>query len=58
MLQLSARPVITAASTHLLLRTGKVPGKEASKKDTKELGGAANWTCEPEKSFELELICA
>lgn len=24
--------------------TGKVPGRDASKKDTKELGGAAKWT--------------
>lgn len=38
--------------------TGKVPGREASKKDTKELGGAVNCTWEPEKILELELICA
>lgn len=36
--------------------TGSVPGKEASKKDTRELGGAENRTDEPENSLELELI--
>lgn len=36
--------------------TGKVPGRDASKKDTKELGGAAKWTWDPEKSLELEAI--
>ena len=38
--------------------TGKVPGRDASKKDTKELGGAAKWTWDPEKSLELEAIWA
>lgn len=41
-----------------VLLTGNVPGKEASKNDTVEFGGAANLTCELEKSLEAELICA
>ena len=35
-----ARLVRTPASTHLLLRTGKVPGIAASKNETLELTGA------------------
>lgn len=38
--------------------TGKVPGRDASKKDTKEFGGAAKWTWDPEKSLDLEEIWA
>lgn len=36
--------------------TGSVPGREASKKDTSELGGAEKPTEEPENSLVLELI--
>ena len=36
----SARLVRTPACTHLLLRTGKVPGIAASKNETLELTGA------------------
>lgn len=38
--------------------TGNVPGKEASKNDTREFGGAEKRTDEPENSLVLELICA
>lgn len=33
--------------------TGSVPGSEASKNDTCELGGAENPTREPENSFDV-----
>ena len=42
----------------LLTLTGNVPGKDASKGDTREFGGAEKPTDEPEKSLVLELIWA
>lgn len=38
--------------------TGNVPGKDASKNETRELGGAEKRTGEPENSLVLELIWA
>lgn len=38
--------------------TGNVPGKDASKNDTREFGGAEKRTVEPENSLVLELIWA
>ena len=38
--------------------TGNVPGRDASKGDTREFGGAEKPTGEPENSFVLELIWA
>ena len=38
--------------------TGKVPGREASKNETNEFGGAMNWASDPEKSFVLDWIWA
>lgn len=38
--------------------TGNVPGKDASKGDTREFGGAEKRTGEPENSLVLELIWA
>lgn len=38
--------------------TGNVPGRDASKNDTREFGGAEKPTGEPENSLVLELICA
>ena len=58
MLQLKANPVMMAASTHLLLRIGNVPGNAASKKETCELGGAKNPVAALENNFDSEAICA
>lgn len=38
--------------------TGSVPGREASKNDTREFGGAEKPTEEPENSLVLDLIWA
>lgn len=38
--------------------TGNVPGKDASKNDTREFGGAEKQTDEPENNLVLELIWA
>lgn len=38
--------------------TGNVPGRDASKNDTSEFGGAEKPTGEPENNLVLELICA
>lgn len=38
--------------------TGSVPGREASKNDTREFGGAEKPTEDPENSLVLELIWA
>ena len=41
-MQPRANAVDTAASTHLLFKTGRVPGNAASKNETLEFGGARN----------------
>ena len=55
--QIDRRNLLTQRGLNKNL-TGKVPGSDASKKDTKEFGGAAKWTGDPEKSLELEEIWA
>ena len=48
-----------ACSTHIVLRTGSVPGSAASKKETCELGmPCSNAARDPEKSFVLVWSCA
>lgn len=56
--QFSATAVITPASTHLLLSTGRVPGMAQSNSATAVLGGESNEVVATEKSLLAELICA
>lgn len=55
-LQFKARAVITPASTHLLFRTGKVPGIAQSKSATFLFGGALNSVEAVENSLLSEFI--
>lgn len=43
---------------HQTSLTGNVPGRDTSKNDTREFGGAEKPTAEPENNLVLELICA
>lgn len=58
MVQLRDKAVDTAASTHFLLSTGKVPGIEQSNKDTFLLTGLANSFGALENNLLFEAICA
>jgi hypothetical protein len=52
----SAKAVFTPASTALRLRTGSVPGIEASSNATEVLIGSAKLFFAPEKSLEFVAI--